>query len=119
MTEGISLSQLSRPSINMNNSEVGNNPNDKASGEEYFDRRGQQQEQEDFQQYQFIDRSAQLRATMNSLAALNAASIIKSTNKYKKNVDKKLQEADNTKKILKVQSENTDKNNEEEENNEP
>ena len=100
MTEGISLSQLNRPSINMNNSEVANNPNDKASGEEYFDRRGQQQEQEDNYQQPFMDRSAQLRATMNSLAALNAASVIKSKDKYKKNVDKKLQEEDNTKRII-------------------
>ena len=104
MTEGISLSQLNRPSINMNNSEVANNPNDKASGEEYFDRRGQQQEQEEFQQSPFMDRSAQLRATMNSLAALNAASVIKAKDKYKKNVDKKLQEEDNTNKIIEVQA---------------
>ena len=89
MTEGMSLSNLNRPAINMNNTEVGNNPNDKASGEEYFDRRGQQQEQEEFQQSSFVDRSAQLRATLNSLAALNAANIVKAKDKYRTNPIKK------------------------------
>ena len=108
MTEGISLSQLARPSINMNNTEVGNNPNDKASGEEYFDRRGQQAEQDDFTQSPFIDRSSQLTATMTSLAALNAARIIKSKDKYKKNVDKKLQDNDNTDKIIEAIEQNNE-----------
>ena len=89
MTEGMSLSNLNRPAINMNNTEVGNNPNDKASGEEYFDRRGQQQEQEEFRQSPFVDRSAQLRATLNSLAALNAASVVKAKDKYRVNPIKK------------------------------
>jgi len=89
MTEGMSLSNLNRPAINMNNTEVGHNPNDKASGEEYFDRRGQQQEQEEFRQSPFVDRSAQLRATLNSLAALNAASVVKAKDKYKNNPLKK------------------------------
>ena len=48
MTEGMSLSQLIRPTINMDNTNVANNPNDKASGEEYFDRRSQQQQEEEF-----------------------------------------------------------------------
>lgn len=113
MTEGISLSQLNRPSINMNNAEVGNNPNDKASSEEYFDRRGQQQEQEEFSQSPFADRSSQLRATMNSLAALNAASVIKAKDKYKKNVNKKLQEEDNTNKILEVENKQSNEENNE------
>jgi len=89
MTEGMSLSNLNRPVINMNNTEVGNNPNDKASGEEYFDRRGQQQDNEEFQQSPFVDRSAQLRATLNSLAALNAASVVKAKDKYRTNPIKK------------------------------
>ncbi len=90
MTEGMSLSNINRPAINMNNTEVANNPNDKPSGEEYFDRRRPQQEQEDFRQSPFVDRSAQLRATLNSLAALNAANVVKAKDKYKnKPVEKK------------------------------
>ena len=97
MTEGMSLSNLNRPVINMNNTEVGNNPNDKASGEEYFDRRGQQQETEEFQQSPFVDRSAQLRATLNSLAALNAANVVKAKDKYRTNpIKKEVKKIDNT-----------------------
>lgn len=84
MTEGMSLSQLVRPTINMNNTEVGNNPNDKNSSEEYFDRRRPpQQGEEEFAQSPFVDRSAQLRATLNSLAALNAANIVRAKDKYR------------------------------------
>ena len=83
MTEGMSLSQIYRPTINMNNTEVGNNPNDKNSSEEYFDRRTPQQQQEEFNQSPFVDRSAQLRATLNSLAALNAANVVQAKKKYK------------------------------------
>jgi len=84
MTEGMSLSQLNQPTINMNNTEVNHNPDDKNSSEEYFDRRGgNQQQQENFQQSPFVDRSAQLRATLNSLAALNAANVVQAQNKYK------------------------------------
>jgi len=83
MTEGMSLSQINLPTINMNNTEVGNNPNDKNSGEEYFDRRDAKQEKEEFNQSPFVDRSAQLRATLNSLAALNAANIVKAKDKYR------------------------------------
>ncbi|MCR4881268.1 MAG: hypothetical protein K6A44_04875 [bacterium] len=74
----------------MNNTEVGNNPNEKNSSEEYFDRRKPQQDKEEFAQSPFIDRSAQLRATLNSLAALNAANIVRAKDKYRtKPVDEK------------------------------
>ncbi len=113
MTEGISLSSLNRPAINMNNTEVGNNPNDKASGEEYFDRRGQQQENEEFRQSSFVDRSAQLRATLNSLAALNAASVVLAKNKYKNKKVEKPQEEENKleedKKVEAISSEKEEK----------
>ena len=90
MTEGMSLSQIYHPTINMNNTEVGNNPNDKNSSEEYFDRRRQNQQEEEFNQSPFVDRSAQLRATLNSLAALNAANIVRAKDKYRtKPVDEK------------------------------
>ncbi len=115
MTEGMSLSNINRPAINMNNTEVGNNPNDKASGEEYFDRRGQQQEQEEFRQSPFVDRSAQLRATLNSLAALNAASVVKAKDKYKnkpieKNSEQKIEKISTSKDNEKEQNEENDKN---------
>ena len=105
MTEGMSLSQLSRPAINMNNTEVGNNPNDKASGEEYFDRRGQQQEQEEFRQSPFVDRSAQLRATLNSLAALNAANVVRrAKDKYNKKPEEKPLKEFSTKKVQEIEN---------------
>ena len=110
MTEGMSLSQINRPTINMDNTSVGNNPNDKASGEEYFDRRGQQQQEEEFQQSSFVDRSAQLRATLNSLAALNAASVVKAKDKYKNKSDKKkIDIEDNSAKIAAISKEKKDK----------
>jgi len=111
MSEGMSLSQINRPTINMDNTNVANNPNDKASGEEYFSRRGQNQSEEEFQQSPFVDRTAQLRATLNSLAALNAASVVKAKDKYKNKIAKdKTEIQDNSEKVLKI--------NEEEQNNE-
>ncbi len=116
MTEGMSLSQLNRPTINMDNTNVGNNPNDKASGEEYFDRRGQHQDEEEFQQSPFVDRSAQLRATLNSLAALNAANVVKAKDKYKNKSDKKKFDIeDNSAKIAAIVSKNEEQESEGEE----
>lgn len=113
MTEGMSLSQIYHPTINMNNTEVGNNPNDKNSSEEYFDRRRPQQEQEEFAQSPFVDRSAQLRATLNSLAALNAANIVRAKDKYRtKPVDEKFRIP---KKIEKVESKEEQEENKENE----
>lgn len=115
MTEGMSLSQLIRPTINMDNTNVANNPNDKASGEEYFDRRSQQQQEEEFQQTPFVDRTAQLRATLNSLAALNAANVVKAKDKYKnKKENKKLDIEDNTEKIKAIMEEEKEKGNKDE-----
>ena len=66
-------------------------------GMEYFQQ--QQQEQEQQQQYPGIDRSAQLNATLNSLAMTNIASILHKQKRQKdfndsiqnlSNVDKKL-----------------------------
>ena len=42
-------------------------------GTEYFDQRRRREEQE--QEAKFVDRSAQLRASLNSLAVMNAANI--------------------------------------------
>ena len=101
MTEGMSLSHLNRPAINMNNTEVANNPNDKASGEEYFDRRNPYQEEEEFKQSPFVDRSAQLRATLNSLAALNAVNVVKAKDKYKNK--KTTNPIENTKRVEEIE----------------
>ena len=106
MSEGMSLSQINRPTINMDNTNVANNPNDKASGEEYFSRRGQNQQEEEMQQSPFVDRAAQLRATLNSLAALNAASVVKAKDKYKNKIIKDKNEIqDNSEKVLKINEE--------------
>ncbi|MCQ2958014.1 MAG: hypothetical protein MJ180_03820 [Candidatus Gastranaerophilales bacterium] len=112
MSEGMSLSQINRPTINMDNTNVANNPNDKASGEEYFDRRGQNQNEEEFQQSSFVDRSAQLRATLNSLAALNAANVVKAKDKYKKKlINNKVEIEDNSAKVLAINEEENSENN--------
>ena len=106
MSEGMSLSQINRPTINMDNTNVANNPNDKASGEEYFSRRGQNQPEEEMQQSPFVDRAAQLRATLNSLAALNAASVVKAKDKYKNKIIKdKTELQDNSERVLKINEE--------------
>lgn len=84
MVEGAGNTNFFRPGISMQGSEVGNNPNDKASGEEYFAQEGQEEENEnEFRHSEFVDRSAQLRATLTSLASLNAASVINKKNKNK------------------------------------
>ncbi|MFA6989201.1 MAG: hypothetical protein WC197_03935 [Candidatus Gastranaerophilaceae bacterium] len=77
MTNGMNNVGLFRPSITMQNSDVGNHPNEKNSSEEYFARQKKEEEQEDFKQSEFVDKSAQLNATLTSLASLNAASIIR------------------------------------------
>jgi len=77
MTNGMNNVGLFRPSITMQNSDVGNNPNEKNSSEEYFGRQQKEEEQEEFKQSEYVDKSAQLRATLSSLASLNAASVIR------------------------------------------
>lgn len=92
MAESTGLGNINTPIINMNDASVAHNPNDKASGEEYFDRRRRnQEEQQDPFANNFVDRSAQLRATLNSLASLNAANVIQSKDKYKNKINKKEQ----------------------------
>ncbi len=50
-------------------------------GTEYFATHKGEEEQNQFNQAPFVDRSAQLNATLNSLAMMNVANIIKKTNK--------------------------------------
>ena len=59
-------------------------------GTEYFSIE-QNKEQEDFQKAPYTDRSAQLSATLNSLAMLNVASVIK-TKKRPKALDEDKEE---------------------------
>jgi hypothetical protein len=82
MTNGMNNVGLFRPAITMQNSDVGNHPNEKNSSEEYFARQQKEEDKEEFKQSEFVDQSAQLRATLNSLASLNAASVIR----IKKNI---------------------------------
>ena len=118
MSEGMSLSQINRPTINMDNTNVANNPNDKASGEEYFSRRGQNQPEEELQQSPFVDRTAQLRATLNSLAALNAANVVKAKDKYKSKINiNNIEIEDNSEKILKINEEKQNSENKQNEEN--
>lgn len=51
-------------------------------GTEYF-QMGQEEEENNFKQNFFVDRSAQLRATLNSLAMMNVANILKNMKKKK------------------------------------
>lgn len=56
-------------------------------GTEYFAIE-QGEEQDDFHQNQYVDRSAQLRATLNSLALINVAGVMKN-NKRPRILDEK------------------------------
>ena len=119
MAEGTGLGNINTPIINMNDASVAHNPNDKASGEEYFDRRRRnQEEQQDPFANNFVDRSAQLRATLNSLASLNAANVILSKDKYKNKTKKeeKAEEKNVSNPIKEVEEKNSENENEEENN---
>lgn len=52
-----------------------NTQDDKMDGNEYFGQ-GQQEEEQQSQNAPFVDRSAQLRATLNSLAMMNVANVL-------------------------------------------
>ena len=125
MAEGTGLGNINTPIINMNDANVAHNPNDKASGEEYFDRRRRNQEEhQDPFANNFVDRTAQLRATLNSLASLNAVNVIQSKDKYKKKTiteekeeEEKLEKEKNVSNPIKeVESQDKEEQNEEENN---
>ncbi len=63
---------------------------DKMDGNEYFAQGDG--EGEEVRDSRYVDRSAQLRATLNSLAMMNVASVI--NKKYDKKITKKSQKAD-------------------------
>ncbi len=58
-------------------------------GGEYFAQEQNPEEDENFKQEPYVDRSAVLRASLDSLATLNAASIEKNKIKPKNNLKKK------------------------------
>ena len=81
---------------------------DRASqGTEYFMQEGEEQNSKN---EQFVDRSMQLRASLNSLALLNVVSVIQNQNK-RKNIlldDEDIEEKINSKRVEKIE-ENKDK----------
>jgi len=69
-------------------------------GGEYFNQRGRGQDEEKEKQEQFVDRSAQLRASLSSLATINAVNVrlkLKEREEAKEEARKKTKK---TKKVL-------------------
>lgn len=83
MTYGTSSASFFRPAVTMKTVDVGNHPNDKNSSEQYFAREQKEEETNEFKQSEFVDKSAQLTASLNSLAMLNASKVIKVRSKKK------------------------------------
>lgn len=90
-----------------------NMQDDKMGSEEYF---GQDQQEEEQQQAQapFVDRSAQLRATLNSLAMMNVANVlndkkrIETVAKDKKEAQDRDEAKKEVTKTLDIESKSTD-----------
>lgn len=58
-----------------------------SQGTEYFaTQQGEEEQSQQFGSSQYVDRSAQLNATLNSLAMMNVANLIKKANKKAKKV---------------------------------
>lgn len=74
-----SLYSISSSSFNFKSGDISgtaaNTQDDKMGSEEYF-AQGHQQEEQYQPQMPFVDRSAQLRATLNSLAMMNVANVL-------------------------------------------
>ncbi|OGI17085.1 MAG: hypothetical protein A2287_04135 [Candidatus Melainabacteria bacterium RIFOXYA12_FULL_32_12] len=86
-------SGFSRPYISFNSadSSVMNTPNQKNSKEQYSRPEEKDKEDENKQKKpEFVDRSAQLRASLNSLAMLNVVSVIKKDNSKENDKNKKI-----------------------------
>ena len=84
---------------------------DRASqGTEYFMQEGEEQTSKG---EQFVDRSMQLRASLNSLALLNVVSVIQNQNKRKNLLldDEDIEEKIKPKKVEEIKEENKKKNN--------
>ncbi|MBS4759154.1 MAG: hypothetical protein KHX03_00460 [Clostridium sp.] len=69
-------------------------------GMEYFQQGEIQEEGQTFNESQFVDRSAQLNATLNSLAMMNVANLIKKNKKDKLKEDNKEENKDKKKNSL-------------------
>ena len=73
------LNNIGSSSFNFKSGDISgtaaNTQDDKMGSEEYF-AQGQQQEEQYQPQMPFVDRSAQLRATLNSLAMMNVANVL-------------------------------------------
>lgn len=79
-------------------------------GTEYFAME-QQEEQNEFNKNNFVDRSAQLSATLNSLAMMNVAGVIKSKNRSKildKNKAKEKEEKEKLEKLVEAIEDSSD-----------
>ena len=70
-------------------------------GGEYFSQRGGEEETPDQPENQYMDQSAVLRATLNSLAMMNVANVL-NANKRKPVVDEEEKIANDLKEILRV-----------------
>lgn len=79
--DSASINSFSKPVINMqgNSGKSTSTSDEKYSSEEYFSRRGEEDDEQngDFKTSEFVDRSAQLKATLNSLAMMNVANLLK------------------------------------------
>ncbi len=71
-----------------------------SQGTEYFATQRAEEEQEALRTSQYVDRSAQLNATLNSLAMMNVANLIKKANKKAKKHSNKEEQADDEKSNL-------------------
>jgi len=84
---------------------------DRASqGTEYFMQEGEEQTSKN---EQFVDRSMELRASLNSLALLNVVSVLQNQNK-RKNIlleDEDIEEKIKPQKVEKIEEKNKEKNN--------
>lgn len=84
---------------------------DRASqGTEYFMQEGE--EQQNSRQEPFIDRSMQLKASLNSLALLNVVSVLQNKRKNLLLDDEDYAEKIKSKKVQKIDKENNEENNE-------
>lgn len=86
-------------------------------GNEYFAQQRREEEEENLESQKYTDRSAQLRATLNSLAMMNVANVINSRKKAfeeQKERQKSSSDSDKVRKELEKEFYNLAKDNEEE-----
>lgn len=69
-------------------------------GMEYFQQGEQQEEGQQFNDSQFVDRSAQLNATLNSLAMMNVANLMQKNKQEKTKLEDKEEDKEKKKNIF-------------------